>query len=175
MLRIAVIGAGEMARVRTRAFVSTGKVEICAVASKRLESAKRFAGELNCKTYFDDYTRLTDASPDAVLVEIPHGVQDDAVLWALDSGLHALIGGCLASTSESAVTISERAAASAIPLGWPLTSLTSTRLVAHTLRYGRRLLRTRFPIAACSPRARTICSSPAVRFLRRTRPTRRCA
>lgn len=103
--RIAVIGAGTMARVRTKAFLATNKATICGVASRTLSSAQELGGELGCAECFSDYQRLAETSPDAVLVELPHSAQDRAVLWALDQGLHVLIGGCLASSSIAAEQI----------------------------------------------------------------------
>jgi predicted dehydrogenase len=44
--RIAVAGAGNMARVRGQAFIDTGRAEICAVASRRAESAQACAALL---------------------------------------------------------------------------------------------------------------------------------
>jgi len=99
--RIAIAGAGGMARTRGRAFVETGRAEICALASRRLESARACAAELHCDTCFDDYRRLGESRPDALLIEVPHRVQDEIALWALESGLDVLIGGCLASSVEN--------------------------------------------------------------------------
>jgi len=108
--KIAVIGAGGMARVRTKAFLAAGDVEICAVASRTLSAAKKFGDETGCANCFDDYRRLAETSPDAILVEVPHAAQDDGVLWALDQGLHVLVGGCLASSSAIAEKITSLSA-----------------------------------------------------------------
>jgi len=86
--RIAVIGAGHMARVRAKALLATKKAVICGVASRTLSSAQRFGKEIGCETCLNDFRALAETSPEAVLVEVPHGVQDDAVLWALGQGLH---------------------------------------------------------------------------------------
>jgi len=103
--RIAVIGAGHMARVRAKALLATKKAVICGVASRTLSSAQRFGKEIGCETCLNDFRALAETSPEAVLVEVPHGVQDDAVLWALGQGLHVLIGGCLATSSDAAERI----------------------------------------------------------------------
>ena len=100
-LRIAVVGAGNMARVRGHAFLETGRAEICGVAARRRETAERCAAELRCGVFFDDYRLLVETRPDAVLIEVPHRVQDDVSLWALDAGYDVLIGGCLASSLEN--------------------------------------------------------------------------
>ena len=99
--RIAIIGAGNMARTRGRAFLETGQAEICSVSSRRMASAKACASELSSDIYFDDYRRLAEAKPDAILLEVPHKVQDEITLWELEAGFDQLIGGCLASNVES--------------------------------------------------------------------------
>ena len=98
MKQIAVIGAGSMARVRARALLATGQAEICAVAARHQGSAEAFGAEIGCALCFDDFRRVVEASPEAVLVEVPHAAQDDIVLWALETGLPVLIGGSLASS-----------------------------------------------------------------------------
>jgi len=108
--RIAVVGAGGMARVRTRALLATGGVSICGVASRRLSSARRFGREVGCASCFDDFTALAETAPDAVLIEVPHVVQDRAVLWALGRGFHVLVGGPLATSSAVGERIRQAAA-----------------------------------------------------------------
>ncbi len=108
-MRIAIVGAGNMARVRGHAFLDTGRAEICGVAARRSETAERCAGELGCAVSGDDYRKLADTSPDAVLIEVPHRVQDEVSLWALDAGYDLLIGGCLASSLENGKRIVELA------------------------------------------------------------------
>ena len=75
--RIAIVGAGNMARRRGRAFIDTGRAEICAVASRRLPKARQCAADLDCDTYYNDYRLLGEASPDAILIEVPHAPQDE--------------------------------------------------------------------------------------------------
>ncbi len=99
-----------MARVRGRAFLDTGRVEICGVASRRVETARRCAEDLGCEVYFDDFRRLAETRPDAVLIEVPHGVQDEMALWALETGFDLLIGGSLASSLENGFKILDLAA-----------------------------------------------------------------
>ncbi|MCN4144142.1 MAG: Gfo/Idh/MocA family oxidoreductase [Thiohalomonas sp.] len=99
MIRIAIVGAGTMASVRTRALLDTGLVELCGIASYRAESANKFANDFNISYATTDYRHLIAQKPDAILVELPHKVQDDVVMWALQEKLHVLLGGCLSTTS----------------------------------------------------------------------------
>jgi predicted dehydrogenase len=107
--RFAVVGAGMMAKLRTRAFLATGRATLVGVASRRLASARRFAEDFDCQSYFDDYRRLSACEPDAVLIEVPHRIQDEVALWAIESGFHLLIGGCLSLSAAGAVRLGEAA------------------------------------------------------------------
>lgn len=97
-LALAVVGAGFMARRRTEAFLATGRVAICGVAAAHAERARSFGDTVGCQFCVDDYRRLAEAAPQAVLVEVPHHVQDEIVLWALEAGLHVLVGGPLSAS-----------------------------------------------------------------------------
>jgi predicted dehydrogenase len=105
MKRIAVAGAGWMARTRARALLASGQAEICAVASRHLDTAQAFGAEIGCTACFDDYRRLAAVQPDALLVEVPHGVQDEITGWALEQRLHVLVGGVPATTAANAQRI----------------------------------------------------------------------
>ena len=107
--RLAVIGAGGMARVRTKALLATGRVTLCGVAARHLASAQQFGAEFGCPFCTDHYDAILQAQPEVLLVEVPHGVQDKIVLWALDHALHVLVGGVPATTVEAAQTIGDRA------------------------------------------------------------------
>jgi myo-inositol 2-dehydrogenase/D-chiro-inositol 1-dehydrogenase len=109
MRRIAVAGAGNMARVRARALQETGKMTVCGVAARTSASAGAFGAEIGCDECFDDYRKLAQTSPDALLVEVPHGVQDEIVLWALEQGFHVLVGSTLATSMAAANAIAQAA------------------------------------------------------------------
>lgn len=110
MIKIAVIGTGKMANVRTRTFLSSPEeCEICCVASKHIQNARVFAKGFGCQQYTDNYQELLRFKPDAVLIEVPHSIQDEIALWALKSGLHTLIGGCLATNIAMGIKIARLA------------------------------------------------------------------
>ena len=108
--RIAIAGAGGMARTRGKALVETGRAEICALASRHLQSASACATELGCDVCFDEYRRLADCHPDAILIEVPHRVQDEIARWALEAGFDVFIGGSLAPSVAQGERIAEKAA-----------------------------------------------------------------
>jgi predicted dehydrogenase len=62
-----------------------------------IETEKRFQAQA-----FDDYRQLAGVSPDAILIEVPHNVQDRAAAWVIDQGWHLLLGGPLARNLETA-------------------------------------------------------------------------
>ena len=105
--KIAVIGAGSMALNGGKAFIDTDQAEICGVASKHVETARACAKKLSCDRYFDNYKKIVETEPDALLVEVPLGPQNEIVLWALDEGFDVLIGGCLATSVEYGKSIVE--------------------------------------------------------------------
>jgi predicted dehydrogenase len=65
---------------------------------------------LGCDLSFDDFRQLAETHPDAVLIEVPHGAQDEISVWTLETGCDLLIGGCLASTLKAGVQIQQLAA-----------------------------------------------------------------
>lgn len=105
MKRFAVVGAGPMAKLRTEAFLATKRAILVGVASRSLKSARQFAEGFNCQDCFDDYRKLSSCRPDAVLIEVPHEAQDTIAMWALESGYHLLIGGCLSCSVAGASLI----------------------------------------------------------------------
>lgn len=109
--RIAIVGAGHMARTRGQAFLDTDRAQIVAVASLHADRAAACASDLRCDVSFDDYRRLADVEFDAILIETPHQAQDDISLWALEAGFDLLIGGCLASNTAAGQRIVDLAAA----------------------------------------------------------------
>jgi len=111
MKRLAVVGAGRMAHIRTRAFLETQRVTLCGVAARRLSRAQAFGKQYGCTACFDDFRRLNICAQDVVLVETPHLIQEDVVRWALETGAHVLIGGSPANSAGEARWIAERAEA----------------------------------------------------------------
>lgn len=100
MIKVAIVGAGMMARVRARALLTTNQVQLCGVASSHIESANKFAHEFDIPYATTSYKSLLKQQPDALLVETPHKIQDEVVRWALKEGLNVMIGGCLSTNVE---------------------------------------------------------------------------
>ena len=109
-MKIAIVGSGAMARVRAKAFRAQGG-NLCCITSKHRSRAEALARELGIPHVVDTPQELLAFAPDAVLIEVPHKAQDNITLWALQSGLHALVGSCLASTVTAARQICDLAQA----------------------------------------------------------------
>lgn len=103
--RVAVAGAGSMALRRALALLATGRAEVCGIASRRVETARALGARVGCAACFDDYRRLAETGPGAVLVEVPNAVQDRVVSWALERGLHVLVGSFLACSTRAAAAV----------------------------------------------------------------------
>jgi myo-inositol 2-dehydrogenase / D-chiro-inositol 1-dehydrogenase len=106
--RLAIVGAGMMARRRGAALRDQG-ARVVAVASRGGATARSLAADFGCEAAYDDFRRVADARPDAVLVETPHSVQDEIVGWALGQGFHVFVGGPLSATVEGGEAIGRAA------------------------------------------------------------------
>ncbi|RLI23207.1 hypothetical protein DRO47_01225 [Candidatus Bathyarchaeota archaeon] len=109
MKRIGIVGAGRMAFARGKAFLDTGEAEIIAVASRNIEHARKLAQKLGAPHAFDDYRRIASLKPDALLVEVPHGVQGEIVKWGIEIAPGILVGAALAVNSKEAEEIEKKA------------------------------------------------------------------
>lgn len=116
MIRIAVVGAGLMARIRAKALVETGRAQIVAVAGRSVCRIQALCMELQAEPVWDGYDGLLRYKPDAVLVETPHAVQDTATFWALTHRLPVLVGGPLACSVAAGERIADEAERRHIPV-----------------------------------------------------------
>ncbi|HLJ25938.1 MAG TPA: Gfo/Idh/MocA family oxidoreductase [Candidatus Angelobacter sp.] len=110
-IRLAVIGAGMMAGKRASAFSKDPRTKICGVAAKRQTTAEKLAAALHCDFRTSDYRDLLQAKPNALLIEVPHEVQDEMVDWALAHDLPVLVGGPISTSLQGVERIAEIAAA----------------------------------------------------------------
>ncbi len=116
MIRIAVAGAGLMARVRAHALVQTGRARIVGVAGRSPERIIKLCEQLQAEPVWDGYEGLLRCQPDAVLVETPHAVQDHVTLWALSHRLPVLVGGPLACSVSTGEQIAEESHRLSVPV-----------------------------------------------------------
>ncbi|MFA7242127.1 MAG: Gfo/Idh/MocA family oxidoreductase [Sulfuricellaceae bacterium] len=99
-LKLAVVGVGMMAHIRTRAFLETKKIQLVGVASRNADRAKQFAAQWGCGFSTDNYPELKHCRPDIILAAVPHRAQSQIVKWALEQKHHILIGSCMAMNTR---------------------------------------------------------------------------
>lgn len=89
-LRIALIGAGQIARVtHIPAYKSLDGVEIVGVCDVNFEGAKALAKEFDIPGVYDSHIKLLDElKPDAVSICVPNKFHHDMVMDALSRGCH---------------------------------------------------------------------------------------
>jgi predicted dehydrogenase len=91
-LRVGVVGAGIMAKGNATTLASHPAVTIAGVASRTVEGARRFAGELGGLAVYDDYRKLVESGDvDAVVVTTPDDAHADITVAAAEAGLHVLV------------------------------------------------------------------------------------
>lgn len=91
MLRLGIVGAGMIADVLAGAARQTEKVQLSAVASRRLESATEFAKQHGIQTVFDSWqAMLASDTIDAVYIATPTSVREKIAIAAAHHGKHIL-------------------------------------------------------------------------------------
>ena len=91
-LRVGVIGTGAIAqRLHLPEFSDHAEVELTAVCDAEEEKAAAVADAFDADHHFSDYAELIDSGVvDAVSVCLPNHMHEDAVVQALEAGLHVL-------------------------------------------------------------------------------------
>lgn len=89
-LRVALVGAGQIARVsHIPGYKSMDDVEIVGICDTVLESAKKLAEDFHIANYYSDYkAMLCDLKPDAVSICVPNKFHCQITCDALNSGCH---------------------------------------------------------------------------------------
>lgn len=85
-IRWAIIGTGHMARTMARELLALGDagVELVAVGSRRVETARTFATEYGIPHAWGDYESVAgDAAVDAIYIATPHVLHHDTALASL--------------------------------------------------------------------------------------------
>lgn len=93
------------------AIQATDRCEVVAVASRNLQSAQEFAGELGIENAYGSYGQLLrDASIDAVYIPLPNHMHAEWAILATQSGKHVLCEKPIALSSAEAETMATAAA-----------------------------------------------------------------
>ncbi|RLJ08827.1 MAG: gfo/Idh/MocA family oxidoreductase [Candidatus Aenigmatarchaeota archaeon] len=105
MVKVAVIGTGNMGRHHARVYSELGESELVAVTDINKRKGKQIAKKFKCKFYSDYKTMLKNESVDAVSVAVPTFLHKEVSLGCIEEGKHVLVEKPIAKTLEDAKTI----------------------------------------------------------------------
>lgn len=120
-LRVGVVGSGVGARFVAQALKlleEKGLAKLVSAASKREESASRFAFDWGLESWFTNYNEMFEkAKIEVAVVCAPHYLHFPIALDSIDSGLHTLVDKPLAINLEEADTLIREARKAGVKLG----------------------------------------------------------
>jgi predicted dehydrogenase len=91
MVRLAMIGCGEISERFFKQAAAREDARFVATCARRLESAEKKAREHGVDRWYDDYEQMLDEmKPDGVVVTTPHSVHAAPAIAALKRGVHVL-------------------------------------------------------------------------------------
>jgi len=102
LMRVAVIGTGNMGRNHVRVLADTPNVTLVGVADPNQEAALAAAARYGVPAYATHGELFQKARPEAVVVAVPIAHHHDIVMDSIDRGLHVLVEKPIASTVEEA-------------------------------------------------------------------------
>ena len=109
LLRIGVIGLGNMGRHHVRHWSTIPTAQLVAVCDSQDSRAKDFADEYGCKSYSSLEAMLKNETLDAVSLTVPTFLHFDYALTCLERGLSVLIEKPIAETVEQAQILIDKA------------------------------------------------------------------
>ena len=115
--RIAVLGAGVIARRHVRTLARFDDVEVCAVADVQGDRAAELAATVGARAYDDPGVLLDEAAPDAVFVCVPPFVHGDLDLEVVRRGLPMFVEKPLAADLPTAERIAAEVATAGLVTG----------------------------------------------------------
>jgi len=90
MVRVGIIGAGNIGRVHSRSYLQLDKARVVAVADIDHQAADTMAAKHNARAYYDMHDLLDDKNVDAVDVCLPTYLHEAGVIAAAGAGKHIL-------------------------------------------------------------------------------------
>ncbi|MBR2028262.1 MAG: Gfo/Idh/MocA family oxidoreductase [Oscillospiraceae bacterium] len=90
MLKVAIIGPGNIAHTYMQALADSEKVKVTAVLGRREETAKPFAEKYGISCYTDSDAMYSTEKPDAVLICTPTFTHEDIVKKAIEKQVHIM-------------------------------------------------------------------------------------
>jgi predicted dehydrogenase len=115
-LRVAMLGAGKMARLHLEALEGMAGVRLEAICSRSGTSGERLAAEFRIPRAYRDVDRLLEETrPDAAFVAVSHAVTVDVASRVLHAGVPCLLEKPAGYTSEQTQDLAELAEAHRCP------------------------------------------------------------
>jgi UDP-N-acetylglucosamine 3-dehydrogenase len=109
VLKVAVIGLGNMGRHHVKQWASLPGVELVAVCDLNQDAVDRFSSEYHCAGFTEVSTMIAQAKPDAVSIISPTQAHFSLAKQALEAGVHVLVEKPITATVEEADQLIESA------------------------------------------------------------------
>ena len=99
MIRVGICGAGHIVPNHAQAIARTDGVELVAISSRTMASARKMARQCRARQAYDDHRALIESPEvDVVLVATPNYQHAELALRAIDAGKHVMVEKPLAMT-----------------------------------------------------------------------------
>jgi predicted dehydrogenase/nucleoside-diphosphate-sugar epimerase len=91
-MKVAIVGAGQIARIHAPLIRSWEGAELVAVVDADARRAKQLASECGVEAWYDDLQEMLDRHrPDVVHVTVPPAYHADVAITAMEAGCHVLV------------------------------------------------------------------------------------
>lgn len=109
MFNIAIVGAGSIAERHVEAIKAMNNVKLQAIADIVLEKAEKYAIENDARAYYDYKDMILKEELNAVIINLPHKLHKEAVLFCAEHGVHILLEKPMAVSSSDCEEMIEAA------------------------------------------------------------------
>lgn len=129
MYSVAIIGAGIVSQRHVLACAANPDTRLCAVVDLVEEKAKAAAEPYGAAVYTDYMAMLDQQKPDAVVINLPHGLHESCAVACAERGIHVLLEKPMSVSWESCQRINAAFAKSGalLQIGHP------QRYLAHNI------------------------------------------
>lgn len=110
MIKVAVIGLGNMGKNHVRNFFEIPEAELVAVCDTRRELAEQYARQYNCKAYTSMEDMLVQETLEAVSITTPTRTHFEVAKRVINAGLHVLVEKPITDSVETADALIQLAA-----------------------------------------------------------------
>ena len=116
MIKMAVVGVGNMGRNHVRVLMDMPEVELVGGADQNLDSAKPVARKYGLPVFGDYHQLFDEQQPQAVVVAVPTVCHLEVVLAAIERKIHVLVEKPIAATVEEAQELIDAAEQAGVAL-----------------------------------------------------------